>query len=164
MTARLIIIALASAFIVARPALHAQMATAREPVDPRLITVVQNLPERPVLRVSSLHGYTEGTLSVATRANLTLRRGEESRTVPVATIDSVWMRQRSAARGAGAGFAIGALTAGAFAFTAIGMCEGECEGAIPLAVLFSLGVGGGAGALIGGLAGSTVHHWERRYP
>ena len=101
-------------------------------------------------------------LSMTPDRLILLSAGAET-TVPIASVDSLWVRGNAA--GAGAivgGVALGAVSFGFFAALCEGLSEtGGCEewGKVAL-----LGVGGAAGgALVGWAIGSAIKKWRLRY-
>jgi len=85
--------------------------------------------------------------------------GSPSTAIPVAEIDSLWVRHGHAGTGALVGALLGAAGVGAFM-----VAENDTDESN--AVVFSLGalIGAVPGAIVGGVAGSQDHSWVRQYP
>jgi hypothetical protein len=116
----------------------------------RLLTVGGQRLEAPLGRI------------VAEPPGLTLQPADTG--IPLATIDSLWVRRSRAGKGAW----IGALVLGvpsAVFWTAFCNAVSEGMGCDALDVVAGLTLAGAAaGAGVGALIGSTSTHWELRYP
>lgn len=129
-----------------------------------LPTELRRLKPRHRIQLLTIGGErVNGTLGRIGGAPPTLHFESRDTGVPVATIDSLWVRRSRAGRGAW----IGALALGipsAIFWTSF--CNAVAEGTgcdafdvVGALTLAGAGVGAGAGALIG----SASHHWVLRY-
>lgn len=129
---------------------------AQAPLD----AAVHRLRPGQMIRVRTLdQGRAEGRLLTLQDNVLRLQR-DGSPDVPVANIESLWVRGRATATGA----IVGGLALGlTFGYVATGVCndEGDCGGVeVPAATA----VGLAGGALVGGLIGAAIPKWKLRYP
>ena len=91
---------------------------------------------------------------------LTLDNGE-ARTVPLASIDTLWVRKRHTWLGAAIGGVVG-FGAGVFvAEIAKAVCEFDCSNT---SSIFGGLLGSLPGAVLGGIIGSAFPRWAREYP
>lgn len=85
--------------------------------------------------------------------------------VPVAGIDSLWVRGRATGFGARVGAFVGGvgLAAGAVVLSSVLDEYGNCTDCV-LAGFGGAAVGAAGGALVGALIGSLCPKWHRRFP
>jgi hypothetical protein len=111
-----------------------------------------------------VHGYCDAI----ERTHLRLSVGSRERTVPLAAVDSVWVRERVAGQGASKGALFGVLlVGGAGVLLGQGFCEGEGDDCIGGSLLLGVGgaaIGGTVGAVLGGIGGHATRTWRRLYP
>ncbi|HET6900265.1 MAG TPA: hypothetical protein VFK70_18070, partial [Vicinamibacteria bacterium] len=82
--------------------------------------------------------------------------------IPSASVRQVWIRGRATRPGAVmGGLLLGLSAAGLSAFGAGFGCEVNCEGVVYAASALGFGVGGGLGALTGGVLGAAFPKWHR---
>ncbi len=117
-----------------------------------------------VIRVRTQDGpRLEGRFLRMTPETLILVSAEAERTVPIVSIDSLWVRGNAAKTGAiVGGVGLGALS---FGFLAA-LCEGlsETGGCDEWDKVVGYGVAGaGVGALLGAGIGSAIRKWRLRY-
>lgn len=98
---------------------------------------------------------------------LVVRRGVDEWLVPVAEIDSVWVRGFGARHGDLIGGIVGGVAlGGAAVFVFNGICDAPsgCGGDTLTAGALAAFIGYFTGSLFGGMIGRTVDGWDRRYP
>src|SRR5688500_3478954 len=132
------------------PALASAQEAERAPT--QAATVMWNVRVGATVGTATLEsGRAEGTL-VAADSGLMLGHGDLRQRLPLARIDSLWVRKGRM----GTGMAIGGLVS----TVALGVlaCSSSCAGVLwpGLAILPLPGV------LVGGLAGRRMTHWEQR--
>jgi hypothetical protein len=112
------------------------------------------------VRVRLADGQRFEAKLVGVDSNLVLRFAQSPQTVPISSIDSLWLRRRGTGRGAliggvvvgGAAFALGALVCTAL---------GEGDGCSNWDYVTGFGLAGGAvGALLGAGVGSLFPRWR----
>jgi hypothetical protein len=99
--------------------------------------------------------------------SLVVRRGMDEWRVPLAEVDSAWVRGFGARHGdLIGGIAGGAAVGGAAVFVFNGICDAAsgCGGDILLGGALATFIGYFSGSLFGGIIGRTVNGWDRRYP
>lgn len=141
--------------------------TAQIPVDSLAHPVWRAATRVPPGTIVRLHdralGRLEGPLIAASASGIRLA-GAGDAPVPLAGVDSLWVRGNAAKTGAIIGAVPGAV-GGVF----LGMVANElgcqesgdaCPEAVPLLGL----AGAAAGALVGTLVGSLIRKWHRRVP
>lgn len=107
-------------------------------------------------------GRLEGRVVASSPATLTLNAGDQPTEVPVATVDSLWVRGTAAKAGAIVGAIPGAVAGVLMGVIANDLgCKDDggdpCPEAIPL--LAALGAAGGG--LLGALVGAAIPRWRR---
>ena len=98
---------------------------------------------------------------------LVVRRGVNEWLVPVAEIDSAWVRGFGARHGDLIGGIVGGVALGGAAmFVGNGLCDAAsgCGSDTLAAGALAAFIGYFSGSLIGGIIGRTVNGWDRRYP
>ena len=89
--------------------------------------------------------------------------GDAETTIPLATIDTLWVRGTMAKRGLLYGGAIGLLAGAASGNLDANLCPGSHSGCPGDRIVAGV-VGGAAGALVGWVIGSSLPHWTVRFP
>lgn len=84
-------------------------------------------------------------------------------TIPLAAIDTLWVRGTLAKRGVMYGAAIGLLAGAASGNLDANLCGGARSGCPGDRIVAGV-VGGAAGALVGWVIGSSLPHWAVRFP
>ncbi len=127
-------------------------------------TVVQALGSGARLRIQTAEwGRWEGRIAERWRDSLLLVTERIERRVPIAAIDTLWVRRRSAKGGALAGGMVGFFIA---VFPALILYQGctsdfqACVEVIPGRVLRT----GLPAVIVGALVGALLPRWERKYP
>jgi len=93
--------------------------------------------------------------------------GADSRKLPTTAITEVLIRQRQTTHGAVVGAATVGIIFGLLGAAAVGaFCDipAGCKDRYPAAIVFSVAVGAGSGALIGAGIGSLSFGWRRVFP
>jgi hypothetical protein len=109
-------------------------------------------------------GRHEGRLLERSSELVVLSAEPEPLRVPATTIDTLWTRGHATKTGA----IVGAVIGGALGVAAGVACnewaalDGTCPTGSVMLLLGGIGLGGGA--LLGGLTGSAITKWHRRYP
>jgi hypothetical protein len=116
-----------------------------------------------VIRVRTLDGRIAGSRLIALDgAPLHFRLSGQPVPVPVASVDSLWVRGHATKLGGRVGMEIGAIGLGFYALWACGDPE---VGVSPAACVgLALPIGGLAGGILGVLVGSAFPKWDLRFP
>ena len=140
----------------------AQDTAAARGVDP----VVAGLKPASVVRLSVGGARIVAPFVRLEGATLWLGDAERSQSVPLASVDSLWVRRRATGRGALIG---GVIVGTAFAVllgATCGIPESDCDisgGRVTYAAI-GLVVGGVVGGVAGGGIGFLAHRWQLRIP
>jgi hypothetical protein len=106
-------------------------------------------------------GRVQGYVSGVSGSHVALRTDGQSRFIPLAGIDTLWIRARATKAGAIVGGILG-LGGGVFlGAIADALCESSCQGSATVSVGI---VGTLAGAGVGALIGSAIPRWKKVYP
>jgi hypothetical protein len=116
-----------------------------------------------VIRVRTLDGRLAASRLIALDgAPLHFRLRGQPVPVPVASVDSLWVRGHATKLGARVGAALGAIGFGLYLGWAcsdpeVGVSPGTC-------VVLAMPIGGLAGGILGLLVGSAFPRWDLRFP
>lgn len=87
------------------------------------------------------------------------------RAVPLAGVDTAWVRGRATSTGIIIGGIAGLVLMGTFvAIVADGVCEYECDNAASGGFLVGGLIGAAGGGLLGAAVGALIPKWKRRWP
>ena len=116
------------------------------------------------VRVAAGGRYLRGALAGVTDADAVVIYARDGRAVlPLAAVDTLWVRRSFAGRGARMGAVTGGIGLGALgAVAAVGL--GGRGGEIVQLIGVGAAVGTAGGALLGAAVGGLVRRWERRHP
>lgn len=124
--------------------------------------------DREVLIATRDGERVRGYCAPIERTQLRITLAAREQVVPFAAIDSIWVRQRGAGRGATSGALVGALlVGGAGLLLGQGLCEGVGDDCLDGSLLLGIGgaaAGGVAGAILGAVGGHATRAWRRIYP
>lgn len=159
------IAAIALLTVIARP-------TAAQPTfDPRLGAAVAALRVGAPIRVATSGARADGQFLGATFDSLVMSGGTAGHHLPLAAVDTLWLRDRATRRGAVIGAVTGGLGLALFVAVVAGsICQtpAECRAGgragVPLVIGGGFVLGAGGGALLGAAVGSVTHRWRRLYP
>lgn len=110
----------------------------------------------------NLHGETiDGGVVRVRGDSVTLVQGTATRTVPIAAIDALWVREISTRQGVISGAILVGLLGGAAGIYVGGMCDYAtgCSREVVKAGIGGVVIGGAIGALLGGAIGRHATHW-----
>ena len=163
-----------------RPASACDQVPQAAPIPPdtlRLHALLTRMHDRGFVRIGvtnepRIHGRYAGLVG----DTIVPRTGETDHRLPVATIDSVWLRQRPIAANAVHVGLVGGLLAATL--TLLGTFHFSCHGTLinPFAppnldckatagaIGRAAGLGSFAGALLGAAIGAEFPHWRLRFP
>lgn len=130
--------------------------------DSRARAVARLRPGHPVRIHARGLGRVEGAFLRPTEAAVVLSAEQGERFVPIAGIDSLWVRGTAAGRGAVLGSLVGAVVGAIAMFTANQTAFEDL--ADRDAALIGAGLGLPSGALVGTLIGAVSRPWKRWYP
>lgn len=151
------ILAIAVVFLAALPNSTDAQAPAGAPTRH---TVFEHLEDNQMVRLAGPGiGRREGRLLEHGRDELVLSSDSQPLRLPATSVDTVWTRAGSSARGA----IIGAIILGAFGAYA-GTEFGEENAGSMENVLGMAGIGVIGGGLLGAMIGTPISRWKRRYP
>lgn len=160
-------ILLATALLLCRADLRAQTPEPADTLAVRSALVRQGICPGGAVRVVAegerLQGRCDGVLD----ERLLVWTAAESRRVPLAAVDSLWVRRSGFDRGVRNGAIFGGVAGGLFGGMAISSyCGGasRCGGGVILGSLGFAAVGSLAGILIGGAVGESARSWVRLHP
>ncbi len=125
-------------------------------------------PGRPVRVATTAGGEVLGRCRAVEDARLVVAMdGDSVRSLPLGTVEGIWVRRSGARPGADAGMLIGGVGAGVWVLLAASaLCDGgqSCDGETAAATAISAALGAITGRLVGGAIGSTTRRWVRLYP
>jgi hypothetical protein len=130
-------------------------------------TVLPTIKPGRLLRIEAGNALMAGKLDSLTTDRLVLNGVDGRSSIPIHTINTVWVRQGRGAKGALIGGAIGAALTTAFLHIVVsGLCDSTdgCHRDHVRAWGYGIAIGGAGGALIGAGVGSLVQGWDKRAP
>ena len=130
-------------------------------------TVLPTIKPGSRLRIEAGNALMTGKLDSLTADRLVLNGADGRSSIPIHTINTVWVRQGRGAKGALMGGVIGAaLTTAFFHLMVSGLCDSTdgCHRDHVRAWGYGIAIGGAGGALIGAGVGSLVQGWDKRAP
>jgi len=104
-----------------------------------------------------------GRAGVASNDTLDFAQDDAVRRIPIAAIDTLWVRGHATTTGLLIGGAFGAVFGGLAGAYGAGLCEYDCSETGTSVLAGSL-LGAAAGAGVGALVGAVIPKWKRRYP
>lgn len=120
---------------------------------------------RQVIRLRAANAEITGRLQALADGAATLETPHGTRTVPLASVDSAWVRHRATGTGALIGGIAGGVAGALFiGLLAAAACEYECENIGLEGGLVGLALGGAGGALVGAAIGAAIPRWRLRFP
>jgi hypothetical protein len=120
---------------------------------------------RQVIRLRAENAEVIGRLQALAGGAATLETTHGTRSVPLALVDSAWVRHRSTWTGALIGGIAGGVAGAVFVgLLASAACEYECENIGLEGGLVGLALGGAGGALVGAAIGAAIPRWRLRFP
>lgn len=123
------------------------------------------LERRAVVRLRAEQALVAGRLESLAGGLATLETDRGSRSIPLASVDSAWVRHRSTGTGALIGGIVGGIAGAIFVgVVAAGVCEFECENAGLEGGVVGLAIGGAGGVLVGAAIGAAIPRWRLRWP
>lgn len=123
------------------------------------------LARKPVVRLGSDGARATGRLLALAGGTATLQSADATVSVPLAGVDSIWVRGRATKTGAIVGASVGAIGTAVFVgWLAAGLCEVDCEGAGARGALVGFGLGAVGGGLVGAAIGAAIPKWRLRFP
>lgn len=130
-------------------------------------TVLPTIKPGSRLRIEAGNALMTGKLDSLTADRLVINGADGRSSIPINTINTVWVREGRGARGALIGGLIGATVTTAF-FHAIvsGLCDAVdgCHRDHVRAWGYGIAIGGAGGVLIGAGVGSLVQGWDKKAP
>ncbi|HST63440.1 MAG TPA: hypothetical protein VLK84_32310 [Longimicrobium sp.] len=125
-------------------------------------------PGKPVRVATTAGGEVLGRCQAVEDARLVVAMdGDSVRSLPLGTVEGIWVRRSGARPGAEAGMLIGGVGAGAWVLLAASaLCDGGqgCGGETAVVAVGGAALGALAGRLVGGAIGGTTRRWVRLYP
>ena len=120
---------------------------------------------RQVIRLRAENAEITGRLQALAGGAATLETPHGIRSVPLASVDSAWVRHRAT----GTGALIGGIAGGVAGAVYVGLlaaaaCEYECDNVGLEGGLVGLALGGAGGALVGAAIGAAIPRWRLRFP
>ena len=143
------------------------LAAAAAPLPAQSIDqALQPMVERKqVIRLRAGNAEITGRLHTLAGGAATLETALGSRTVPLASVDSAWVRHRATGTGALIGGIAGGVAGAVFiGLLAAAACEYECNNVGLEGGLVGLALGGAGGALVGAAIGAAIPRWRLRFP
>ncbi len=143
------------------------------PADPRLVRVLTSQVGKPVRLYSPFKGWLAGRLLERSERHVVLGAGAAAsvRRMPLAEIDSVWVRGRATRKGMVVGAVVGGVGLAAVAaglasiFEGVGFGDTDYDTGMVVRVgVGGLLVGAAGGAVIGAGIGALIPRWRRGYP
>ncbi len=123
------------------------------------------LRRTPTVRLGADGARVTGRLIALGGGGASLETALGPRVVPLASIDSIWIRGRATKTGLLIGAGAGAVVAAVFLGTVVpAVCETDCEHAGRDAALAGFAIGAVGGGLLGAAVGTAFPKWRRRYP
>jgi len=130
-------------------------------------TVLPTIKPGSRLRIEAGNALMTGKLDSLTADRLVINGADGRSSIPINTINTVWVRHGHGAKGAQIGGVIGAVVTTAFFHLIVsGLCDSTdgCHRDHVRAWGYGIAIGGAGGALIGAGVGSLVQGWERKAP
>lgn len=108
----------------------------------------------------------EGTLVGVDRSDAVLDLGGRAVPVPLQDVESIWVYEQKAGKGALIGGLVLGSAGGLFTgWLFSGLCDAaDCSGAWADGAVLGFAVGGAVGAVVGGLFGLAASDWEPVFP
>lgn len=125
-------------------------------------------PGKAVRVATTAEGEVLGRCQAVEDARLVVATdGGPVRSLPLGSVEGLWVRRSGARPGADAGMVIGGVGTGVWALLAFStLCDGgqSCHGETAAGTVASAALGALAGRLVGGAIGGTTRRWVRMYP
>lgn len=125
----------------------------------------EQVSRTPVVRLAASGARMTGRLIALGGGEARLETSAGASAVPLAGIDSIWVRGRSTRAGVLVGASVGAVASAVFVgLLAAAVCEYECENAGAHGAVVGFGLGAAGGALVGAAIGAAIPRWRLRFP
>jgi hypothetical protein len=137
-------------------------------LDTALVATIRALKDSQIARTAALGSRSQGRVLLPSDSVVNLASGDTILRVPIASVDTLWVRGSSlkkgliwgAGIGALSGLATGVIINQAFCQDSDSGCEDEDVELILVSGLLGLG----AGTLSGAIIGALIPRWDRRWP
>jgi len=143
---------------------HLPAAVSAQATDAQRDSAVAQLRTGQQVRISAdgMHRLV-GKAGVASNDTLDFAQDDAVRRIPIAAIDTLWVRGHATTTGLLVGGAAGAVLGGLAGAYGAGLCDYDCSETGTSVLAGSL-LGAAAGAGVGALVGAVIPKWKRRYP
>jgi hypothetical protein len=143
------------------------VAIGQAPSPDSIPKVLQKVDSGAALRIRTQRQTSRGTLTAFSDNALVLGVSSGAQTpIRFDAIDEIWREGNYAKPGAIIGGSVGAAVLTGFGLLLVsGLCDtGDgCKSDYPKVVIYGIGIGGGAGALVGGGIGYLTKRWIKVY-